>query len=346
MSGEKKYSFVRTRKVMFTNNKGGVGKTTLCFHIGVEIAKKGYSVLLVDLDPQCNLSNIALGDDYYEKEEPKNTIYNVIEPVDIGNGDVNMTIQPIKLPKYENLDISIIPGDLFLSGFETSLQTALSDARSGIKNGYFRTSALQRYINKLSLNNGYDILLIDTGPSLGLLNNVVFLMSDYFVVPMMPDSFSVRGIKNLGRVFTEWKRVWDITARQLAKDQGIASDLILDGKGIFLGYMINSYKSRKGNPIKDQQKWLQEIPNKVKTFLSEKHCRNGLVELSHKCMIGMLKDMGKLAPLAQIENKAMQDITRKEIGDKHYGTIKSQQQGSEDISNLVDEFLLRLSKYE
>ena len=59
--------FTRTKKLIFVNNKGGVGKTTLAFNCAVSLAKRGYKTVLVDLDPQCNLSRLALGEEYYLK---------------------------------------------------------------------------------------------------------------------------------------------------------------------------------------------------------------------------------------------------------------------------------------
>jgi chromosome partitioning protein len=338
--------FVRSKKIVFANNKGGVGKTTLCFNIGVELAKAGYRVCFIDLDPQANLTRICLGDKIFGDSSYK-TVYNVLKGVIEGGGDIDTDIAPMKLSNkiFEDIEIYVLPGDLRLSVFENSLQTAMIEAKSGNPIGYFRTSALQRYIDRLGVNKDFDIFLIDTGPSLGLLNNVIFLSSDYFIVPMMPDSFSVQGIENLGTVFSAWKKEWDITGRNLAKHNNITSDKVLDGAGIFLGYIINQYNIKNGNPLKDQQKWILEIPEKVKIFLSEKHCKNGLVELSYKTEIGRLKDAGKLTPLGQIVGKSIPDITRKEIGDKHHGTMQSQEVVKEELKKIGIEISNRLHKY-
>ena len=59
--------FPRSKKLIFVNNKGGVGKTTLAFNCAISFAKEGYKTVLIDLDPQCNLSRLAMGEEYYVK---------------------------------------------------------------------------------------------------------------------------------------------------------------------------------------------------------------------------------------------------------------------------------------
>ncbi|HCC84686.1 MAG TPA: cobyrinic acid a,c-diamide synthase, partial [Candidatus Pacebacteria bacterium] len=59
--------FSRSKKLLFANNKGGVGKTTLAFNSALAFAKQGYKTVLVDLDPQCNLSRLAQGDVWFER---------------------------------------------------------------------------------------------------------------------------------------------------------------------------------------------------------------------------------------------------------------------------------------
>lgn len=142
--------FIRSKKVVFANNKGGVGKTTWCFNIGVELAKKGYKIGLIDLDPQTNLTRMSLGDKVFE-EKKYSTIYNVLDGVIEGGKDINFDINPIKLSNeiFKDLEIYILPGDLKLSMFENDLQTAMIEARGGKPVGYFRTSVIQRYIDKL-----------------------------------------------------------------------------------------------------------------------------------------------------------------------------------------------------
>jgi cellulose biosynthesis protein BcsQ len=75
--------FTRTKKIVFFNNKGGVGKTTLSYNTAVKFSEMGYKTVLVDLDPQCNLSKLSLGPSFEENLFSVNqeTIYTVLEGV-------------------------------------------------------------------------------------------------------------------------------------------------------------------------------------------------------------------------------------------------------------------------
>lgn len=87
--------YARSKKLTFFNNKGGVGKTTLAFNVAVEFAKKGYKTVLVDLDPQCNLTRLALGDEYYENtifSASSKSIYDILSGVVRGGADIDVDL--------------------------------------------------------------------------------------------------------------------------------------------------------------------------------------------------------------------------------------------------------------
>ena len=146
--------FPRTKKIIFANNKGGVGKTTLAFNCAVSFAEKGYKTVLVDLDPQCNLSRLALGEEYYLKHlfsETEKTIADVLKGVVQGGADIDLSAKFLPVKDVPNL--SLLKGDINLSAYESLLTTAYGQSASGQQIGYFQTSAIDRFLREKGLSD-------------------------------------------------------------------------------------------------------------------------------------------------------------------------------------------------
>ena len=337
--------FTRTKKLLFANNKGGVGKTTLAFNCAVSFAKQGYKTVLVDLDPQCNLSRLSLGDNYYEKNlfsSQEKNIYDVLKGVVEGGSDINLNIPFIQIPNSNN-NLSLMKGSVELSLYENILVTAYGQAAAGQQLGYFQTSAIDRFLRERGLKDEVDVFVIDTSPSLSLLNQIIFLGSDYFVVPMMPDAFSVQGIENLGSIFEKWKQNWKVTGKALSGDT--ESKFVLSGDGLFVGYIVNSYNVYGQQPIKDHRRWIEEIPKKVKQFLSEKHGRNGLVEKSWQTPLAEIQDYGRIPAKCQELGVAIFDLDPSLIEDRHEGTKENIEKSKEEFAHLSESILGILGAY-
>jgi len=338
--------FTRTKKLVFFNNKGGVGKTTLAYNTAVKFAEMGYKTVLVDLDPQCNLSRISLGNTFEENlfSDNQKTIYTVLQGVVRGGADIDTNVKFEKIGPSNNL--FILPGSLKLSEYENSLISAYGEAAQGSERGFFSTSAIDRFLTEKGLAEEIDLFIIDTSPNLNLLNRVIFLGSDYFVTPLMPDAFSVQGIENLGNTFEIWKDNWKKTAKVLAKDKGISHNKVLDGEGLFIGYIVNSYNQYSKKPIKSNEEWIAKIPTFIKKYLSEKHCRNGLVEKSWNNPLALIKDYGQLPPLAQIKNKAIFNLDPVIDGFENVkGTQENLEQSKKEFTSLSENILNVLENY-
>ncbi|MCX8501527.1 MAG: AAA family ATPase [Alphaproteobacteria bacterium] len=337
-------NFSRSKKLVLCNNKGGVGKSTLAFNLACGLAAKGFRTVLVDLDPQCNLTLLALGEAYFDEDsvQPRNSIYQVLKPKIEGRGDIDLGVKPSKV--RENL--SIVPGDLNLTLFEDLLGDAITNATAGQARGYSDTSAIDRYLNELGSTMLVDIFVIDTSPSLGALNRVILLGGEYFIVPLLPDSFSGQGGENLGTGFERWKKHWRNTAGAAAVSGEIAASHVLRGDALFLGYIINNFNVYRQKTVSRQAAWLEKIPQRVQTYLSNKHGRNGLVEISWKKPLGHIQDAGQLPAICHSKHLAISELTRSDTTDLNLvGTQELHQKLVAEMNSMVERILERLAAY-
>lgn len=322
--------FTRTKKLVFFNNKGGVGKTTIAYNTAIKFSKNGYKTVLVDLDPQCNLSELVLGNIFEQNifSVLQDDIYKVVSKLVSATGDINRDVQFTKT-NYENL--YVLPGSLKLSLFEELLVNNFSSAMSGQEAGYTITSAISRFLFDKGLNEEIDIFIIDTSPSLGVLNKVILLDSDYFITPMKPDNFSLMGIENLGSMLEKWKNQWKVGAKALAGE--ISNNKVLSGEAVFLGYIINDYNQYKKKEIKVHSEWIKKISIPVLNYLSKKHSKGDLLDLSYKNPISIIKDYGQLPYQSQKINKAIFDITKKDF---QQGTKDNIEKSNKEFQTLYE----------
>lgn len=338
-------NYPRSKKLAFFNNKGGVGKSTLAYNVAVDLAKRGYKTVLIDLDPQCNLTRLALGEESYDNtifSKMSKTIYEVLRGVIEGGSDIDLTAN-FEPAKGCDKNLYLLRGDLRLSEYENVLATGYNQTAAGQRLGYFQTSAIDRFLREKGMADEVDIFIIDTSPTLGLLNRVILLGTDYFSVPLMPDALSLQGIENLGKMFEKWKIDWRNTGRAMAGD--VESKYVLAGEGLFIGYILNSYNVYGQQPIRDHCKWIEQIPEKVRMYLSEKHCRNGLVAMSSASSLADIQDYGRLPSLAQEYGCAIYDIDPVKAAAMQLGSQENIQKAGEEFNQLTDRIVGILDKY-
>jgi len=164
-----------SRVISISNHKGGVGKTTSAINIGAGLSLLGKKILLIDLDPQANLSQ-SLG-----LIEPERTIYGALR------GEYKL--QPIEIVK----ELEVIPSTLDLSGAEIEMS-----AEAG------REYILRELIEPIRAS--YDYILIDSPPSLGLLTINSFTASDEVFIPLQAQYLALQGLTKLLEVIDKIKK--------------------------------------------------------------------------------------------------------------------------------------------
>ena len=183
------------KTIVFFNNKGGVGKTSLVYHLSWIFADRGIAVVAADFDPQANLTSMFLDEErleqLWDKEEKRQTVFGAIEPILRGTGDISD-------PHVEKINdnLNIIPGDLGLSRFEDKLSAAWPLCHNKDEASFRVMTAFHRIIEK-GAARGAQVALIDVGPNLGAINRAALITSDLVYLPLAPDLFSLQGVGDL-----------------------------------------------------------------------------------------------------------------------------------------------------
>ena len=196
------------KQIAVFNHKGGVAKTTTTFHLGWKMAQLGHRVMLVDCDPQCNLTGAFLGefegDDYpFESEDPQRpkNIRDAVRPPFESRPYPIFAVELVQTPSQENL--YLLPGHVGLAEYESQLAVAheVSNTLSALQN---IPGALRFAIEKTAAANDIDFALVDMSPSLGAINQNIFMTSEAFLIPMAPDLFSAMALRSLSRILPKW----------------------------------------------------------------------------------------------------------------------------------------------
>ena len=233
--------------VAFFNNKGGVGKTSLVFHLSWMYAALGVRVLAVDLDPQANLTGMFLDEEALEILWPdppgeRLSVLGVVQPLISGTGD-------IAEPPVQDRDsgIGLLAGDLGLSRFEDALADAWPRCLAGDERSFRVMTAFHRAIAGATESFGADLTLVDVGPNLGAINRAALIAATHFAVPLGSDLFSLQGLRNLGPTIRKWREDWT-TMRARAPSIFLPADLPA-GSIEPIGYVFMRHSIRLDRPV-------------------------------------------------------------------------------------------------
>lgn len=253
------------QKIALFNHKGGVSKTTTTFNLGWMLASKGKRVILVDSDPQCNLTGMVLGEETEDDEARIQEIYNTTSNIKMGLAPA-FESQPRAIEAVDCIPVQgrdglfLLPGHVGFAEYEVTLGIAqeLSGSIQALKN---LPGSINDLLEKTAVKLNADYILIDMSPSLSSINQNLLMISDFFLVPTTADFFSVMAIDSLARVLPRW-RAWAKSASslQILREANYPFPSV-DVR--FLGTIVQNYRIIRGKETNAFQKWIEKIENAV-----------------------------------------------------------------------------------
>ena len=290
----------------FFNNKSGVGKTSLVYHLAWMLSDLDYQVLACDLDPQANLTSMFINEErlatLWPGDGPRKTIYNALQPLLDETGDIEQPYLERIVPK-----LSLIVGDPSLSATEDEFSIQWQACLDRHPRAFRVISALWRILQKAANDSGTEIVLVDVGPNLGALNRAVLVATDYVIAPLGADLFSLQGLRNLGPTLRDWRNGW-----KDRRDHNPISDLCIpDGLIQPIGYVVQQHGVRLNRPVIAYDKWVNRMP--------EEYARNLLddndgpypetPEQDNEHALATVKHYRSLVPMAQEARKPIFHLT-------------------------------------
>lgn len=321
------------------NHKGGVSKTTTTFNLGWMLAESGYKTLIVDADPQCNLTALVVGYNYIDDfdsffDQNKNCdIWSCIAPIINGQ---SMSFEIARPYVTKNKNLSILCGSIELSELETQMSVALaaSTAIPAIKN---IPGSIGTFIRNTAQQNDFDYVLIDMSPSVGALNQCLLMSSDYFIVPTAPDFFCAQAIKSLTKVIPRWNE----EVSQFRKKT--LNFRLPDAPPKFIGFLSQKYRPRNSMPAQSFQKWIDIIQKEVSdSFVPElekinmsisKDEFNKFISSKELFNIANISDFNSLIAQSQKNSVPVFALTDEQIDQS--GTVLQSMTTSRDSFKLV-----------
>ena len=251
-----------TKSIALFNHKGGVSKTTTTFHLGWMLDQKGHRVMIVDTDPQCNLTGVCVSDIEGIYNSGISNIKSILSPV------FDAKPEPLQAAKcYEfsgNQNLFLLPGHVDFSEYDTTYNVA--ESLTGSMALFQNVPGALRYVLELTAKQyDLDYILLDMSPSISATNANILMQSDYFFIPCAPDYFCYMAIQSLSKTFPKWRN----TYQQLMQHDVFKNAVyrLKDTPPIFIGTIQQRYRPRNGSPAKAFAEWIESINNLVSKML-------------------------------------------------------------------------------
>ncbi len=222
-----------THTIVITNNKGGVGKTTVTFGLAQALAKRNKRLLLIDSDPQGSLSRRS---GHEPKEYTDRSLYDCLENILRQKGN--------KIADYicetDNRNIDILTGD-----------TRLNINRNEVAMVFMRANFVyKKLLDQVRALDKYDFVLIDTSPSVGAEYTQILVGSDYVLIPITTSRDSIEGIDSVVTSFNDCRtfntslKLLGIVFNDVSLRGAIAKDIIPEIKETYKTYVFNTIIER------------------------------------------------------------------------------------------------------
>lgn len=335
------------KSLCFFNNKGGVGKTTLACNMASHIAKNlNYKVLLVDLDPQCNATQLLLHEEQWEKlygnrrESQRRTVLKVLRHIRAGDSSIDVELEVVTSPRF---GVDVLPGHPSLSMVEDRFSSSWVDFQAGDLGGARRSAWLSELVRAAD----YDLMIFDVGPSLGALNRTVLLGSDTFVTPMAADLFSLYALDNISDWIAAWRRDYERGFASLVErkefdpqEYGLTPEPRVDHA--FAGYTVQQYVTKAmGGGYRDvnaYDRYKRQIPERAEALTALRYPEAGEPNL------GVVPNMFSMVPLAQAAHAPIRDLTPSD--GLRGAQISQQARYSERLEEIADRLIQNVGLME
>ncbi|MEN9782088.1 MAG: hypothetical protein RL208_238 [Pseudomonadota bacterium] len=329
-----------SKVISLFNHKGGVSKTTTTFHLGWMLANIGKKVLIVDADPQCNLTGLTLGIENYDDLF---RFYSLKENTDMYSAlakvfgfDNQFSYEDGVIPSStHNKNLFLLAGHINFAKFDLQLATALTSS-SSIPVLKPLLSSIHTLIRKTAERGNFDIVLIDMGPSISATNMCIFMASDYFIIPTSPDFYCYQAIDSLSDVFPEWQK----------KMEGFKDGITLPRPNPkMLGVISQNYRVYGSNENDESKmtsaflEWankIREITNsklapslKKLGMIVDENLFNKYVKHDNPYNLANIQDFNTLIPISQKLSKPIFELEQKD--GRWNGGIWSREQNGKSV---------------
>jgi cellulose biosynthesis protein BcsQ len=338
-----------SKKIALFNHKGGVSKTTTTFNLGWMLAEKGHRTILVDADPQCNLTGMLLGYmgpselERFYKRHPDRNIKAALAPAFESRPKLLEFVECV--PVRHRPELFLLPGHIGFAEYEVTLGIAqeLSGSIQTLQN---LPGSLSYLLQKTAAHFDAEYVLIDMSPSLSSINQNLLTTSDFFLVPTNPDFFSVMAIDSLATILPKWNS-WSQKAASLPILKE-ATYPMPAANTKFLGTIIQKFRPRAGAPASGFQHWIDQLEESVKTklipalsdagmTLSRRRYEN--VEMVDDLWLAVISDFNTLIAKSQKWKTPVFALTAKQLGQQGIvlkGTKQARDAFWEVFSELAD----------